>query len=124
MTRREPGKLTDRVVDVVRASASWCSVRDVHAELGREAPIAYTTVLTVLQRLVRHGVLEHERAGRAGRYRIAEQVDPRGARTLVDQAVGRFGAVAVAQFVERTREDPELLAELRRQLGMDEVRDA
>lgn len=124
MTRREPGQLTDRVVDVVRAAGTWCSVRDVHAELDRESPIAYTTVLTVLQRLVQHGVLEHARAGRAGRYRIAEQVDPRGARTLVDQAVSRFGTVAVAQFVERTREDPELLAELRRQLGMEDAPDA
>lgn len=124
MTRRESGQLTDRVVDVVRATGDWCTVRDVHDALSRESTIAYTTVLTVLQRLVQHGVLEHEREGRAGRYRIAEQVDPRGARTLVDQAVSRFGAVAVAQFVERTREDPALLEELRRQLGMEDTTDA
>jgi hypothetical protein len=47
---------------------------------------------------------------------MAVHADRRGARALVDQALDRFGSVAVAQFVERTREDPQLLEELRRQL--------
>lgn len=116
MERRGPGELAARIVAVVRGAGDWCSVRDVHASLELERPIAYTTVLTVLQRLVQQGVLEHERVGRAGRYRMAVHADRRGARALVDQALDRFGSVAVAQFVERTREDPRLLEELRRQL--------
>jgi len=117
--RRGSGELSDRIVDAIRAGGEWHSVRDVHSVLEGERRIAYTTVLTVMQRLAQRGVLDHERIGRAGRYRISATVDPTRARSLIDQAVNRFGSVAIAQFVERTREDPELLAELRRQLDME-----
>lgn len=116
--RRGAGQLSDRVVDVVRAADGWCSVRDVHEQLSREGEIAYTTILTVLQRLARQGVLDHHREGRAGRYRIAAAVDPQGARSLVDHALTRFGVVAITQFVERAREDPVLFDELRRQMAV------
>lgn len=93
------------------------SVRDVHTILSEERSIAYTTVLTVMQRLVQQGHLEYVRKGRSGSFRATRDADPSGARSMVDQALARFGTVAITQFVERTREDPELLAELRRQLG-------
>lgn len=117
--RRSSGELTDRIIDAIRSTGGWHTVREIHTELARERSIAYTTVLTVMQRLAQRGVLDHERDGRAGRYRISATVDPTRARSLIDQAVNRFGSVAIAQFVERTREDPKLLAELRRQLDME-----
>lgn len=97
------------------------SVRDVHTELSRERSIAYTTVLTVMQRLVRQGHFEHVKEGRSGRFRVTQNADPTGARSMIDQAFARFGTVAITQFVERSREDPELLAELRRQLDATDV---
>ena len=92
------------------------SVRDVHTIVSEERSIAYTTVLTVMQRLVQQGHLEHVKQGRSGSFRVTQNADPSGARSMVDQALARFGTVAITQFVERSREDPELLAELRRQL--------
>lgn len=49
-------------------AGGWLSVREVHERLvGRE--LAYTTVMTVLDRLAKKGVVSRERAGRAWRYR-------------------------------------------------------
>ncbi len=114
--RLAPGELTQQVLHALRACDGWCTVRDVREILEQDRDIAHTTVLTVLQRLTQQGLLDHRKSGRSGEYRIADQVDPAGARSLVDQALARFGDVAVAQFVERTREDPKLLAELHRLL--------
>lgn len=121
--RRSPGALAQRVLTIIRADAAWMTVRDVHTVMSEERAIAYTTVLTVMQRLVQQGHLEHVREGRTGQFRITQDADPQGARSIVDQALARFGTVAVAQFVERSREDPALIAELRRQLGMDDDSD-
>lgn len=115
--RRSWGALAHRVMTILREHGSWMSVRDVHTILAEERSIAYTTVLTVMQRLVQQGHLEHVKEGRTGSFRVTQDADPSGARSMVDQALARFGTVAITQFVERTREDPELLAELRRQLG-------
>ena len=43
------------------------SVREVHLAIGRD--LAYTTVMTVLDRLAKKGLVERERDGRAFRYR-------------------------------------------------------
>lgn len=99
------------------------TVRDVHTVVAEDRSIAYTTVLTVMQRLVQQGHLDRVHEGRSGKFRVTQNADPTGARSLVDQAIARFGAVAVTQFVERSREDPALLAELRRQLKVDDAKD-
>lgn len=49
----------------------WFTVRDVHEQLARSRGIAYTTVMTVLQRLARKGLVLEAREGRAYLYRSA-----------------------------------------------------
>jgi len=44
------------------------SVREVHDSLAQERDIAYTTVMTVLDRLAKKGMVTREREGRAWRY--------------------------------------------------------
>ncbi|MCW2962471.1 MAG: hypothetical protein JWM90_2858 [Thermoleophilia bacterium] len=112
--------MANQILTILRANGEWMTVRDVHTVVAEDRSIAYTTVLTVMQRLVQQGHLDHVREGRSGQFRVTEHADPTGARSLVDQAIARFGAMAVTQFVERSREDPELLAELRRQLKADD----
>lgn len=120
--RRSRGALAHQVLTILRGNGDWMTVRDVHTVLSQERSTAYTTVLTVMQRLVRQGHVEHVKDGRIGTFRITQDADPTRARSMVDQAIARFGPVAITQFVERSREDPELLAELRRQLEMDDAR--
>lgn len=44
------------------------TVRDVLERIDREPPLAYTTVMTVMDNLYRKGFLSRERQGRAFRY--------------------------------------------------------
>ena len=44
-------------------------MREVHAELAADRDIAYTTVMTVMDRLARKELVTQERDGRAFRYR-------------------------------------------------------
>ncbi|MGA8046154.1 MAG: BlaI/MecI/CopY family transcriptional regulator [Dermatophilaceae bacterium] len=44
------------------------SVREIHESLSQERDIAYTTVMTVLDRLAKKGLVTRERDGRAWRY--------------------------------------------------------
>jgi predicted transcriptional regulator len=45
------------------------TVRQVHETVGIERGLAYTTVMTVLDRLAKKGLLQQQRDGRAYRYR-------------------------------------------------------
>lgn len=119
--RRSRGALAHQILTILRSNGDWMTVRDVHTVLSQERSTAYTTVLTVMQRLVQQGHVEHVKDGRIGTFRITQDADPTRARSMVDQAIARFGPVAITQFVERSREDPELLAQLRRQLEMDDA---
>lgn len=47
------------------------SVREIHAVLSQERDLAYTTVMTVLDRLAKKGVADRERVGRSWRYTAA-----------------------------------------------------
>lgn len=44
------------------------SVREIHDSIAEERTIAYTTVMTVLDRLTKKGLVTRERDGRAWRY--------------------------------------------------------
>lgn len=47
------------------------TVKQVHRDLASRRPLAYTTVLTVLDRLHKKGVVRRERMGKAHLYRPA-----------------------------------------------------
>jgi predicted transcriptional regulator len=78
-------------------------VRDVQRLMPE---LAYTTVMTVLNRLTEKGLLrvKHVRNQKAHAYRAAgtpEQFLARAGREQVEQVVERFGDVAIAAFAER-----------------------
>src|ERR1700726_4550342 len=45
------------------------TVRDVHAALATTRPRAYTTIMTILDRLAQKGVVQRQKAGRAWLYK-------------------------------------------------------
>ena len=104
----------------------WLTVRDVHDELSKGRDIAYTTVMTVLDRMTRKQIVEREREGRAWKYRPTHS---RGEMTaeVMRQALGEFAqetnahdrAAALVAFVGESSEADrqalrEALAELER----------
>lgn len=62
------GDLEHAVMDVLWGRQSPTPVRDVHEELARGREIAYTTVMTVLDRLAKKGIVERRLDGRAWLY--------------------------------------------------------
>ncbi|WGT47505.1 BlaI/MecI/CopY family transcriptional regulator [Tessaracoccus lacteus] len=62
------GELEQRIMEVLWSSDAPRSVADVHAILTVERPLAYTTVMTVLDRLAKKGLVTRELVARAWRY--------------------------------------------------------
>ena len=66
------GDLELQVMEVLWSADGAMSVREVLAELTRDRDLAYTTVMTVLDRLSKKGRVTRQLQGRAGFYRPAE----------------------------------------------------
>lgn len=101
------------------AGDGWLTVRDVHDVLVKDRDIAYTTVMTVLDRMARKHLVARERPGRAWTYRPAQT---RGEMTaeVMRQALGEFaeeadpdarGAALVAFVGEASDTDRQALRE-------------
>lgn len=101
------GELEQRVMDVLWASSAPMSVRDVLEELLKEKDLAYTTVMTVLDRLAKKEIVDRERQGRQWIYTPA-----RGrASLIVDQVMTLLGEDAESRrdvLVELVDRVPEL----------------
>lgn len=67
------GDLERALMDVVwvadQRGEAPLTVRQVHESVGAQRELAYTTVMTVLDRLAKKGLLLQQRDGRAYRYR-------------------------------------------------------
>ncbi|MDX2033074.1 MAG: BlaI/MecI/CopY family transcriptional regulator [Blastocatellia bacterium] len=110
------GPLEQRVMRLVWRTGE-VSVRDVYQQLGET--LAYTTLMTTLDRLHKKGLLERRKEGRAFFY--ASRVSPKEfersiTRSLIDRLLGR-GALGVepvlACIVDAVSDrDRELLNEL------------
>ena len=51
------------------------TVRDVHAALATTRPRAYTTIMTILDRLAQKGVVQRQKSGRAWLYKPGLSAD-------------------------------------------------
>lgn len=94
------------------------TVRDVHARLSAERDVAYTTVMTVMDRLARKDLVTQEKAGRAYLYRAgasrAEMTADLMRGTLSDLGSAERGPALVAFVEEASQEE---LAALRQALA-------
>jgi predicted transcriptional regulator len=105
------GDLERSVMEVLWSAADGDgevrTVKEVHAELERSRTIAYTTVMTVLDRLARKGTVEATKVGRANAYRAratrAEMTADLMHRTLADFTAGDRDRALVA-FVDDASE--------------------
>jgi predicted transcriptional regulator len=77
------GELERAVMDVLWDRGTPATVREV-AEVLRGRDLAYTTVMTVLDRLAGKGMVERERNGRAWSYRPAASREAFIAQLMLD----------------------------------------
>jgi predicted transcriptional regulator len=119
------GNLERNVMELVWSAAEPVTVREVHETLARDRDIAYTTVMTVLDRLAKKSVVRRVRDGRAYRYEAAAGKDQLIAslmREALDDAGNRANrAAALVRFVDQA--SPEEAAALRDALASLEGRD-
>lgn len=113
----EIGPLEERVLELLWRGRGERSVREVQQQLGDG--LAYTTVMTTLDRLFKKGLLARRRSGRAFRYapRTSREALAAGLlRQWLDRLLpGAHARPLLASFVDAVGEhDRELLAELER----------
>ena len=106
------GDLEREVMTQLWESGEPLTVRQVHERLSRDRDLAYTTVMTVLDRLAKKGVVDQQRADRAYRYAPAQSREEMTAALMLDALSsspdGATRDAALAHFVGRL--SPEALA--------------
>ena len=110
------GELELAIMGVVWQRGS-VTVRDVQAVLAKTRPLAYTTVMTVMNRLADKGLLLVDKQDKTYHYRPAQTREAFEAQTVgqvVQSLIADFGGeIAINQFVEQlSAADPDQLARL------------
>lgn len=112
------GELQKAVMETVwgLGEASVSQVRDA---LDRDPPPAYTTVLSVMQKLEKAGWLKHRSEGRAYVYLPTRSRDEAGAntlRTFIDRVFRGDPLLMFQHLLDDEELSPEELAELRKMI--------
>ena len=100
--RAAPGSLEQAALEALWDHGGWLTPGEVHDRLGRNDPLGYTTVMTVLVRLWKKGRVDRQKAGRAFAYRptlTREQYVAERMEAILTTAGDRPGALGY--FVER-----------------------
>ena len=95
-------------MDHLWSSSEPQTVRQVHEALSARRELAYTTVMTVLQRLAKKNLVTQQRDDRAHRYAPVHSRDELVASLMVDalqQADDSGRAAALMHFVGRVNAD-------------------
>ena len=103
------GKLERAVMDHLWSTSEPQTVRQVHEALAARRELAYTTVMTVLQRLAKKHLVIQQRDDRAHRYLPVHQREELVASLMVDalQQADKSGsrAAALVHFVGQVGAD-------------------
>src|SRR3954470_15037874 len=99
------GDLEREVMTQLWAAGEPLTVRQVHERLSAERGLAYTTVMTVLDRLAKKGVVTQQKADRAYRYTATQTREEMTAALMLDALSatpdGAARDAALAHFVGR-----------------------
>lgn len=120
------GELEQAIMDVVWSRSS-VSVRDVVTLLAQRR-VAYTTVMTVMTRLTAQGILQRQ-PGHTGAFvyrakQSKQAFETAAAQAAIDDVLRRYGAVAVAQFIDRLDHVPaDKLEALRKKISLSRRHD-
>ena len=103
------GELERAVMDHLWSAQEPQTVRQVHADLAQRRELAYTTVMTVLQRLAKKNLVTQQRDDRAHRYAPVHGREELVASLMVDalQQADESGgrAAALVHFIGQVGAD-------------------
>jgi predicted transcriptional regulator len=108
---RTLGDLERSVMEQLWSAPEPVTVREVHDRLAGPRELAYTTVMTVLDRLAKKGLASRERDGKAWRYRAAAAREDLVADLMRDALDGAGDRqAALVRFVDQvSATDADLL---------------
>ncbi|MDN5348053.1 MAG: hypothetical protein PWP65_1617 [Clostridia bacterium] len=110
------GQLEAAVMEVIWQSES-VTVRDVYERLKAKRNIAYTTVMTIMNRLAEKNLLVKERRGLANVFRptcTRQEFEDGVAAEVLDGLLEAYTDAAFSHFVSWLKEDESRIAELER----------
>jgi predicted transcriptional regulator len=116
MTARLLGSLESRIMEYFWRNPDPSPISTLHDYLNNDDDLAYTTVSTIVSRLVEKGLLSRKKDGRGYLYQAEvteEQFRASTSRRLIKNLLGSFGDLAIAGFVDELRSDPQALKKLR-----------
>jgi predicted transcriptional regulator len=102
---RELGAAQAEIMNVVWRKQG-ATVPEIHAAIDkkRKTDVAYTTVLTFVQRLYARNLLEREPEGRTFRYRATqsrEELLAVWSDEMIDRLIDDYGQIAIARLDDR-----------------------
>ena len=113
---RQFGDLEAVVMDHLWSNGEPLTVREVLERIDRDRPLAYTTVLTVMDNLHRKGFLTREKAGRAFRYQPSKDRSAHAAELMHELLTGSGdSSVTLLRFLDQMT--PTEVKRLKRALG-------
>ena len=125
--RNRLGELERAVMEHLWSTAAshpdGLTVREVHDEIGVQRGLAYTTLMTVLDRMAKKDLVARERDGRAWRYTPAstrEELTSESLHHTLGELAGETRRSALLHFLDEST--PEELDELKAALAELEAR--
>lgn len=111
------GELEKEVMDVVWKNSSPVTVREVLERISRKRKVAYTTVMTIMTRLVAKGLLKRKLYdNKAYTYQVVyskEKFLTKTSKQIIKNFISNFGESAIAHFAQEIEKIP---ADKRRRL--------
>lgn len=103
------GQLEKEVMDVIWASSELITVRTVFETISKKRKIAYTTVMTIMGRLSKKGLLKQIAVGKTYHYEARyskETFLTKLSRQILKNLSSSFGDVAIASFTQELEKIP------------------
>lgn len=119
------GPLEAKVLDTIwEADDRPLTVREVHKALGDENRLAYTTIMTTMNRLFEKGLLDREvKSGKGGLYYTywpnmeRDEFERSAILDVLQSLSDKFGGTVIKCIVEQVSRDKSLLDRLKKELN-------
>src|SRR3989338_6043449 len=123
VTGKVLGDLESEVMEIIWGQKGAVSVKSVTEILSKRRQIAYTTVMTIMSRLVNKGVLVRHLSGTSYLYKpkvSKEQFIAKAVHGIFSSAVSTLGEEVLAHFIKEVQKiSPKKRQELLKILGED-----
>lgn len=119
------GPLEARILDTIWSNEKRpLTVRKVHESMGNDPKLAYTTIMTTMNRLFEKGLLDREvKSGKGGLHYVywpkmeKEAFERSAIQGVLGSLIDKFGEKVIDCFVEQMSLDKDRLERLRKELN-------